>query len=230
MPIRIEVWTDGSGTWGADSPACIGVHVVVDDPDDQPPRAVVEASEYVGIGTNNVAELRAIRRGLFLATILVGQLGHAIERGVDIVVRSDSEYAIGAIEWEHPRANVPLINAIRAQLRAIFENHAGMVRVEWAHVRGHTGVEGNEIADWLAHVARCRTLRREVKRVRPGDPKPPRAARKRPLRLTANDKAEIEKFADFLDVVREAGPDRDLQALADAFYGDGKDRDFRVKH
>lgn len=200
----IDVWTDGSGTWGANSPACIGVHILVDGV------ACVEASEFVGMGTNNVAELRAIRRGLFLADQLVHQFRADVRDvavredivrevreafptaiptnadevdamlGFDVIIHSDSEYAIASIsEWDHPRANVEIIRAIRRQIDDVYDAHGGRVSVRWEHVRGHAGVMGNEIADWLAHVARCRAKDVEMKRTRPGDPKPPRAMRKR---------------------------------------------------
>lgn len=143
----IDLWTDGSGTHVADGPACIGVVVLVDGD------IACEASEHVGPGTNNVAELRAIRRGLYLAE----QLGD-FESGVGVVtpvtVYSDSEYAIGAItarSWNLQR-NVGLVEVIRRQVdRFAF--------LRFVHVDGHAGIFGNERADWLAHRARVAFLK-----------------------------------------------------------------------
>ena len=55
--LPLEIWIDGSGTL-ADGPACIGV-VLIDGS-----FLVHEGGEYLG---KNVAELRAIRRGLAVA-------------------------------------------------------------------------------------------------------------------------------------------------------------------
>ena len=80
----IQVWTDGACT-GNPGPAGIGV-VVVDG------TAVEELTEYLGHGTNNIAELTAIQRGL---EVVAGRGRGALERPV--VVYSDSQYAIGLL-------------------------------------------------------------------------------------------------------------------------------------
>ncbi len=138
MP-RVDIWTDGSGT-RTEGPACIGVVVLVDGV------PVCEASEHVGTGTNNVAELRAIRRGLYLAAEIVGY-------GEATIVHSDSEYAIGMVtrDWR-PTANASLVHAIRHQAEAF-------TRLRWEHVEGHAGTPLNELADWLAGRARVAFLR-----------------------------------------------------------------------
>lgn len=136
--MELAIYTDGSGTHVADGPACIGVVLFAEG------EVVLEASEHVGPGTNNVAELRAIRRGLFLAEQLVGL-------DTPVTVYSDSEYAIGAVSartWQLQR-NVELVEAIRRQVdRFAF--------LRFVHVDGHAGIFGNERADWLAGEARRR--------------------------------------------------------------------------
>lgn len=136
--IALDIYCDGSGTHQL-GPACIGVVVMLDA------EPIVEVSEYVGDGTNNVAELRAIRRALYLAHAIGGP-------AVDAVIYSDSEYAIGSLtkEWT-PRANDKLVIAMRAQF-------ARMPSARLVHVDGHAGILGNEIADWLAGCARRRHL------------------------------------------------------------------------
>lgn len=136
-PREISVWCDGSGTH-VEGPACIGVVIVGDAAE-----SICEVSEHVGVGTNNVAELRAIRRGLFLADVIAGV-------DVPVTVYSDSEYAIGCCtkSWEI-RANADLVRALRRQV-------ATFAFIRFVHVDGHAGIYLNEVADWLAGEARRR--------------------------------------------------------------------------
>jgi ribonuclease HI len=80
----IHVWTDGACT-GNPGPAGLGV-VYIDGTD---PAKKQELSEYLGEGTNNIAELTAIERGL--------QLVPAEERTRVVAVYTDSSYAIGLL-------------------------------------------------------------------------------------------------------------------------------------
>lgn len=96
-----------------------------------------EISEYIGEGTNNIAELTAILKAL--ETI----------RNKDLPVRlfTDSSYALGLIckGWK-PRKNQELVARI---LRL-----AGRFRdLEIIKIKGHAGAEGNERADALAVAA-----------------------------------------------------------------------------
>ena len=131
---RIEIWTDGSGTL-ADGPACIGV-VIFDGS-----TVVYECGEFVGLGTNNSAELRAVRRGLYAAKQLYGV-------AVPLRLISDSEYALSAARdrWTSPR-NRALVLAIRKQV-------VEFAALTLEHVAGHAGIFGNELADYHAGTAR----------------------------------------------------------------------------
>lgn len=130
---EVVAYCDGSGTT-FEKPAGIGV--VVYDPFREP----LLIAENIGLGTNNVAELKAIWRALKAVP----------DTRRKILIRSDSEYALGSCSEEgwRPKANVDLI----AQVRQDLAIRAGRVRFE--HVDGHAGVEGNEIADRLAKVGR----------------------------------------------------------------------------
>ena len=125
------VYCDGSGT-SSDKAAGIGCVIYRGQ---EPPQFI---AENIGLGTNNVAELRAVWRAL-----------QAIPRlDCDVLVRSDSEYAIGSLtkDWTSV-ANAELISSMRLDLSL-------RLRVRFEHVDGHAGHEGNEVADRLAKIGR----------------------------------------------------------------------------
>jgi len=131
----LQIWTDGACS-GNPGPMGIGV-VVIDGKDRE------EAGEYLGIGTNNIAELVAIERGLAIAT----------KRVVDnperrVCVFSDSSYAIGLLDknWK-AKANQDLVARIRRKLTAF------PASVEFVKVAGHAGVPENERCDELGRQA-----------------------------------------------------------------------------
>lgn len=136
----LVAYTDGSGTI-ATKPCGAGV-VIYDDE-----VVILEASRFLGNGTNNRAELSAI--GIAVATTADPSLASR-----ELLVRSDSEYAIGALtrahDTERERPNAKLINHIRGLLRGR--------AVRFEHVPGHSGVLGNERADQLAGLARRRGM------------------------------------------------------------------------
>ena len=96
-----------------------------------------ELSEYLGIGTNNVAELTGILRAL-----------EAVGRSAEpMLVHTDSQYAIGVLTkgWK-AKANVQLIAEIKERIR-------NFPKLQLVYVRGHAGVPLNERADELARQA-----------------------------------------------------------------------------
>jgi ribonuclease HI len=124
----VEIWTDGACS-GNPGPMGIGV-VVIDGPTRR------EKGEYLGIGTNNIAELTAIGRGIDLA----GDSGRRMR------VYTDSSYAIGVLSkgWK-AKANQDLIATLKRQLAPL--------KVEFVKVAGHAGVPENERCDELARGA-----------------------------------------------------------------------------
>lgn len=136
-PGALVAYTDGSGTIAT---RVCGAGVVVFDGG----VAILEASIPLGLGTNNHAELSAVRHALWMC-------GTASVRARHVEIRTDSMYAIDALQSAydpHPAApNAETITAIRARM-------AERGRVEFTHVRGHSGEPGNARADLLAGRAR----------------------------------------------------------------------------
>jgi len=103
--------------------------------------------------TNNRMELTAAIEGL-----------RALSRACDIELNTDSKYVLqGISEWieswksngwktaaKKPVKNVDLWQSLDEQVK----KH----RIIWHWVKGHTGIEGNEMADQLANVAIDRAM------------------------------------------------------------------------
>ncbi len=136
----IIIYTDGAC---AGNPGPAGVGVVLQRPDE-----VVEHSEFIGSGTNNIAELTAILRGL--------QQLREEERDRLIHLYTDSGWSLGVLigGWK-AKANLELIEEIKGHL-------VNLPKIELLKIRGHAGLEGNEEADRLATMA----VRRETSMTR----------------------------------------------------------------
>lgn len=124
----IIVYTDGACT-GNPGPAGLGV-VIIDGKERR------ELSEYLGIGTNNIAELMAIVRALEETPV---------ERTV--VIHADSSYALGLLgkNWK-AKANQEIVERMRKRAK-LFKD------LRLVKVAGHAGVPENERADELARMA-----------------------------------------------------------------------------
>ncbi len=138
MSDLLEAWTDGSGTT-ADRHAGIGVVVVRGD------MIVCEASDPIGLGTNNVAEVRAIGRALAVV--------FAIERDRDypLTIHSDSQFAIDALTKTWTVHSNPALIKLVADVRAECDRWP---ELRFNHVKGHSGLVLNNRADKLAGRAR----------------------------------------------------------------------------
>lgn len=132
--VPIIVYTDGACSG---NPGPMGIGVVILDG-----RERRELSEYLGEGTNNIAELTAILRAL--------EVIPEVDRARPVVVHSDSAYALGLLGqgWK-AKKNVDLV----AELRRVA---AGFPRLKLVKVLGHSGVSENERCDQLATAAAAR--------------------------------------------------------------------------
>jgi ribonuclease HI len=124
-PDELVAYTDGACS-GNPGPAGVGV-VLIDR------GRTRELSVYLGIATNNIAELTAIELAV-----------RASPSDRPLRVHTDSQYAIGVLTkgWK-AKANQELIG----KLRALLATRQG---VEIVYVPGHAGVLLNERADVLA--------------------------------------------------------------------------------
>ncbi len=126
----IDIWTDGACS-GNPGPMGIGM-VVIDGANRK------EKGEYLGVGTNNIAELTAIVRGI--------ELAGPVASDKRLRIYTDSSYAIGVLSkgWK-AKANQELIARIKKQLAPL--------NAEFVKVAGHAGIPENERCDELARNA-----------------------------------------------------------------------------
>ena len=118
-------------------------------------RAEKVIAEPIGHGTNNVAELTAIRRGL----------AQVRRRDLPVVVVTDSSYAIGVVTGAmKARKNLDLVREITS-LVARFKD------IRFEKVAGHAGHPENEEVDGLASRAAVEGFRTDELREagRPAD-------------------------------------------------------------
>jgi ribonuclease HI len=127
-PDAVIIYTDGACTG---NPGPMGIGVVLLDG-----RERRELGEFLGPGTNNIAELTAIERAFDLVA--------PEDRLRPILVHVDSAYAIGVVSGAYKaKKNVELVAAIRAKARAF-------PGLRFVKVAGHAGVAENERCDQLA--------------------------------------------------------------------------------
>ncbi len=123
-------YADGACTG---NPGPCGLGVVLVSPDGK----MREGYEFLGEGTNNIAELTAVQRAV-----------EAVPQDApSLVIHTDSQYSIGVLSkgWK-AKANQALILNVKKALAAY-----GKARL--VYVPGHSGVPLNEKADELAREA-----------------------------------------------------------------------------
>lgn len=105
-------------------------------------------------GTNNTAELNAFHQALIIAK-------QEIDEGQSVAIFCDSKYAIQCVTqwaegwkrrgWTRAGGEIKNLGLIQS-MYALHQTLKDQVKV--MHVNGHAGVEGNELADRMANLAR----------------------------------------------------------------------------
>ena len=108
---------------------------------------------YNPTGTNNTAELHGLYHALLTAK-------EEQDKGSSVVIFSDSEYAINCVTkwasswkkqgWKDGGKDRPNAGIIQLA-HEVYEEFRGAVKI--LHVRGHAGIEGNELADRMSILA-----------------------------------------------------------------------------
>lgn len=128
-PDAIIVYTDGASS-GNPGPAGIGVYLQFGGHEK-------EISEYIGVATNNIAELKAVERGLLAIK----------NKKLPVRVLTDSQYVLGllTLNWKAQK-NQEIVTALKTLMHEFSD-------IRLIKVKGHHGNAGNEKADQLAVAA-----------------------------------------------------------------------------
>jgi len=120
------LFTDGASS-GNPGPAGIGVLLRYENREK-------EISKYIGVATNNIAELKAIEAGL----------NQIKNNRLPVRVFTDSSYAFGVLYkgWK-AKENKEIVAQIRNMMTRFQD-------LKFIKVKGHAGHKGNERADFLA--------------------------------------------------------------------------------
>lgn len=104
--------------------------------------------EYEDYGTNNTAELNALYKALIIASE---------SKSKNIIIYSDSKYSIDCISnwayawksksWTKKSGEIKNLDLIK-KAHELYDDIKEMISIE--HVKGHSGIEGNELADRMA--------------------------------------------------------------------------------
>ncbi|WDP88794.1 MAG: reverse transcriptase-like protein [Desulfobacter sp.] len=128
-PNCIRIYTDGASS-GDPGPSGIGILMLYRD-------NRKEISEFIGTATNDLAELKAIHRGLIALK----------RRDLPVRIFTGSSHAADQLKKKgRPDTHRDLILAIRSLMTRFRD--IGIIKV-----KDHAGIKGNEVADFLAACA-----------------------------------------------------------------------------
>jgi len=122
----IKIYTDGASS-GNPGPSGIGILLIYGE-------NKKKISKSIGMATNNIAELTAIKVGL-----------EELKRfNLPVCIFSDSSYSIGLLTkgWK-PKKNQELVHKIKTLMDKFSD-------LSFIKVKGHSGIKENEVADFLA--------------------------------------------------------------------------------
>ena len=152
----VHIFTDGACSG---NPGCAGIGVFIEG------KFNYEISKYIGVKTNNYAELCAIKIGITLIYSRIKRL--PIIEPITVKVFSDSKYSLGVLEnynWNIQK-NREIILTVRKRIRKL--RHLKSVKsVFFIHVKGHSGVRGNVKADRLAVMGKNKLKKSFIRKIK----------------------------------------------------------------
>jgi len=141
---RVEIYCDGACQG---NPGRAGSGLAIYDSTKEEP--ILLYGDYNQNGTNNTAELNALFKALLIA--------QEYEGSGEIVILSDSKYSIDSITkwayswksngWKKKGGEIKNLDIIKLS-HQLYNQIKNTITIK--HVKGHSGVEGNELADRMA--------------------------------------------------------------------------------
>jgi ribonuclease HI len=133
---ELHLFVDGASKG---NPGAAGIGALLTTPDGE---TVAEIGEPIGITTNNVAEYKALIRGL----------GEARTRGADrVIVHTDSQLMARQMEGRY-KINAPHLQALQREARALCAQFSGGVTL--THILRAGNARADELANQGARLAR----------------------------------------------------------------------------
>ena len=141
--INISIYCDGACSG---NPGKAGSGLALYKNNEKP---ILYFGNYVAKGTNNIAELNALYKAL--------QLANEIKTSEKVMILSDSKYSIDCIStwaygwkknnWTKKSGEIKNLELIK-NAHNLYEQIKNKIIIK--HVKGHAGIEGNELADRMA--------------------------------------------------------------------------------
>ena len=141
--INISIYCDGACSG---NPGKAGSGLALYKNNEKP---ILYFGNYVPNGTNNIAELNALYKAL--------QLADEIKTNEKVMILSDSKYSIDCIStwaygwkknnWTKKSGEIKNLELIK-NTHYLYEKIKNKIIIK--HVKGHAGIEGNELADRMA--------------------------------------------------------------------------------